>query len=41
MQEKEIWKDVKVKYLGAFKDEYQAHLAYQKALNSIINIKIN
>ena len=37
----EIWKDVKVKYLGAFNDEYQAHLAYKKALNSIINIKIN
>ena len=27
------------KYLGYYKDEYDAHLAYQKELNSIINTK--
>jgi hypothetical protein len=29
--------DGKLKYLGLFTDEYEAHLAYQKALNEYQN----
>ena len=31
----QIYIDGKRKYLGSFKDEYEAHLAYQKALNEL------
>jgi hypothetical protein len=33
----QIYVDRKRKHIGCFTDEYEAHLAYQKALNQLIN----